>query len=47
MIPPIGRPQILGIAAVLAAFLLVALVVEEQDEAPAVLSDEAPIATNR
>jgi hypothetical protein len=45
MIPPIGRPQIFGIAAVLAAFLLVEFVVGDQTTASVVLSVEAQTTT--
>ena len=47
MIPPIRRPQIFGIAAVLAAFILVEFVVGEHSKAPVVLSNDAPITTIR
>jgi hypothetical protein len=47
MIPPIRRPQIFGIAVVLAAFLLVELVVSEHGKAPVTLSNDAPITTPR
>ena len=47
MIPPIGRPQIFGIAAVLAAFILVELVVGEHSKAPVVLSNDAQTTTIR
>ena len=47
MLPPIGRPQILGIAAVLAAFLLVELVAGGRGKAPVVPSNEAPTTTPR
>ena len=45
MIPPIRRPQIFGIAAVIAAFLLVEFMVGEHSRAPALLSNEAQITT--
>jgi hypothetical protein len=41
MIPPIRRPQILGIVGVLAVFILVEFVVGEHGRAPTVLSNEA------
>jgi hypothetical protein len=47
MIPPIKRPQIFGIVAVLAVFILVELVVGEHDKATAVLSNETQSATTR
>ena len=47
MIPPIRRPQIFGIAVVLAAFLLVELVVSEHGKAPVVLSNDAVVTTPR
>ena len=47
MIPPIRRPQIFGIAVVLAAFLLVELVVSEHSKAPVVLSNDAVVTTPR
>jgi hypothetical protein len=47
MIPPIRRPQIFGIAVVLAAFLLIELVVGEHGKAQVVLSNDAVVTTPR
>jgi hypothetical protein len=41
MIPPIRRPQIFGVAAVLVAFLLIEFVVGEHIKTPVFLSNEA------
>ncbi|HEY4167001.1 MAG TPA: hypothetical protein VGM96_09495 [Reyranella sp.] len=41
MIPPVRRPQIFGVVAVLAVFILVEFVVGEHGRAPTVLSNEA------
>jgi hypothetical protein len=46
MIPPIRRPQIFGIAAVIAVFLLVEFVVGGYGKTP-VLSNEGQITTPR
>jgi hypothetical protein len=49
MIPPIRirRPQIFGIAAVLAAFLLVEFIVGEHGRTPVLLSNDTPSTTLR
>lgn len=47
MLPPIRRPQIFGIAAVLAAFLLVEFVVGGHGKGLVVLSNETPVTTTR
>jgi hypothetical protein len=47
MIPPIRRPQIFGIAAILAAFLLVEFVVGEHGKTPDLPSNQAQSATPR
>jgi hypothetical protein len=47
MLPPIRRRQVFGIAAVLAAFLLVEFVVGVHGKAPVVLSNETPTTTTR
>jgi len=47
MLPPIRRPQIFGIAAVLAAFLLVEFVVAEHSKTPVLLSNEVQATTPR
>jgi hypothetical protein len=47
VIPPIGRPQIFGIVAVLAVFILVEFVVGEHGRVPTVLSNEAQSTTTR
>jgi hypothetical protein len=46
MIPPIRRPQVFGIVAVIAVFLLVEFVVSGHGKAP-VLSNEAQVTTPR
>jgi hypothetical protein len=46
MIPPIRRPQVFGIAAVIAVFLLVELVVGGYGKTP-VPSNEAQVTTPR
>ena len=46
MIPPIRRPQIFGIVAVIAVFLLVEFVVSGHGKAP-VPSNEAQVTTPR
>lgn len=45
MIPPIRRPQIVGVVAVLAAFILVEFVIGEHAKAPVVLSNQAQTTT--
>jgi hypothetical protein len=47
MIPPISRPQIFGIAAVLAAFLLVEFIVGEHGRTPDLLPNQAHTTTLR
>ncbi len=47
MIPPIRRPQILGVVAVLAVFVLVEFMVGEHGRVPTVLSNEAQSAPTR
>ena len=47
MIPPIRRPQLFGIAVVLAAFLLVEFVVAEHGKTPDLMSSGAQGTTLR
>ena len=47
MVPPIRRPQIFGIAVVLAVFMLIEFVVGDHDKAPVVLSNDAQGPTTR
>jgi hypothetical protein len=47
MLPPIRRPQIFGIAVVLAVFILIEFVVGDHDKATVVLSNDAQSQTTR
>ena len=47
VIPPIRRPQIFGVAAVLAVFILAEFVVGEYGGTPTVLSNQAQNTTTR
>jgi hypothetical protein len=47
MIPPIRRPQILGVVAVLAVFILLEFAVGEHDRLSAVLSNDLQGTTAR